>query len=87
MIFLFATFFSFDTARLDTQKWVNKQCTTSEEGLIQTSGPPVRYYVINIGILLGTLYCVVDTGSALGRSPGDCKPALPEGPKYQMVKT
>ena len=50
----------------------------------------IRSFVLNFnswGFSLRVLYCVVDTGYALGRSPGDCKPALPEGPKYQMVKT
>ena len=36
---------------------------------------------------LGVLYCVLDTGYELGRSLGDCRPALPEGQKYQTVKT
>ena len=31
------------------------------------------------------LYC--DTGYGLGGSLGDCRPALPKGQKYQMVKT
>ena len=33
------------------------------------------------------LYCVVDAGYGLGRSLGDCRPALPKDRKYQMVKT
>ena len=33
------------------------------------------------------LYCVVDTGYGLGRSLGDCKPALLKALKYQMVKS
>ena len=33
------------------------------------------------------LVLVVDTGYGLGRSLGDCKPALPKGRKYQMVET
>ena len=33
------------------------------------------------------LSCVVDDGYGLGRSLGDCRPALPKGQKYQMVKT
>ena len=32
------------------------------------------------------LCCVVDTRYGLGRSLGDCKPALPNGQKYQMAK-
>ena len=39
------------------------------------------------GFSLRVLYCVVDTGYGLGRSLRDCRLALPEGPKYQMVKT
>ena len=31
--------------------------------------------------------CVADTGYGLGKSLGDCSPALPKGLKYQMVKT
>ena len=43
---------------------------------------------VNIGVSLKALYCVVDTtGYGLGRSHGDCRPALPKGGKYQMVKT
>ena len=34
-----------------------------------------------------TVYCVVDTSYELGRSLGDCRPALPKGQKYKMVKT
>ena len=30
--------------------------------------------------------CVVDTRYGLGRSLGDCRPALPNGQKYQMAK-
>ena len=30
---------------------------------------------------------MVYTGYGLGRYLGDCRPALPEGWKYQMVKT
>ena len=32
-------------------------------------------------------YCVLDAGYGFGRSLGDCRPALPKGQKYQMVKT
>ena len=42
---------------------------------------------VKLGVSLRVLYCVVDTGYGLGRSLGDCRPALPKGPKYQMVKT
>ena len=42
---------------------------------------------IKLGVSLKVLHCVVDTGYGLGRSQGDCRPALPEGCKYQMVKT
>ena len=38
------------------------------------------------GFSLRVLYCVVDTGYGLGISLGDCRPALPEGRKYQIVK-
>ena len=49
----------------------------------------IRSFVMNFnsrGFSLRVLYCVVDTGYGLGRSLGDCRPALPEGQKYQMVK-
>jgi hypothetical protein len=39
------------------------------------------------GFSLRILYCVVDTGYGLGGSLGDCRPSLPKGQKYQMVKT
>ena len=39
------------------------------------------------GFSLRLQYCVVDTGYGLGRSLGDCRPTLPEGQRYQMVKT
>ena len=39
------------------------------------------------GFPLRVLHCVVDTGYGLGRSLGDCRPALMKGQKYQMVKT
>ena len=40
-----------------------------------------------LGVSLRVLYSVVDTGYGLGRSLGDCRLALPNGRKYQMVKT
>ena len=40
-----------------------------------------------IEFFLRILYCEVDTGYGLGGSLGDCRPALPKGRKYQMVKT
>jgi hypothetical protein len=42
---------------------------------------------VKLGVSLRVLYCVVDTGYGLGRSLGDCRPALPKGGKYKMVKT
>ena len=42
---------------------------------------------VKLGVSLRVLYCVVDTSYGLGRSLGDCRPALPKGRKYQMVKT
>ena len=42
---------------------------------------------VKLGFSLRILYCVVDTGYGLGRSLGDCRPELPKGRKYQMVKT
>ena len=42
---------------------------------------------VKLGVSPRVLYCVADTGYGLGRSLGDCKPALPKGQKYQMVKT
>ena len=50
----------------------------------------IRSFVMNFksaGFSLRVLYCVVDTGYGLSRSLGDCRPALPKGRKYQMVKT
>jgi hypothetical protein len=47
---------------------------------------PARNHV-KLGVSLKVLYCVVDTGYGLGRSQGNCRPALPKGRKYQMVKT
>ena len=32
------------------------------------------------------LYCLVDSDYGLGGYLGDCRPALPKGRKYQMVK-
>ena len=40
------------------------------------------FYVRNhvkLGVSLRVLYCVVDTGYGLGRSLGDCRPALLKG--------
>ena len=42
---------------------------------------------VKLGVSLRVLYCVVDTGYGLGKSLGDCRPALPKGEKYQTVKT
>ena len=39
------------------------------------------------GFSLRILCCVVDTGYWVVRSLGDCRHALPKGPKYKMVKT
>ena len=41
---------------------------------------------VKLGVSLRGRYFVVDTGYGLGRSLGDCRPALPKGRKYQMVK-
>ena len=41
---------------------------------------------VKLGVSPRILYCVVDTGYGLGRSLGDCRPVLPNGKKYQMVK-
>ena len=41
---------------------------------------------VKLGVSLRALYCVVDTSYGLGRSFGDCRPALPKGRKYQMVE-
>ena len=49
----------------------------------------IRSFVMNFnsGVFsLRALYSVVDTGYGLGRSLGDCRPALPEGRKNQMDK-
>ena len=42
---------------------------------------------VKVGVSPRTLYCAVDTGYGLGRSLGDCRPALPKVPKYQIVNT
>ena len=42
---------------------------------------------VKLGVSPRILYCVMDTGYGLGGSLGDCRPALPKGQKYQMVKT
>jgi hypothetical protein len=42
---------------------------------------------IHVGVSPSALFCVVDTSYGLGRSLGDCRPGLPKGRKYQMVKT
>ena len=42
---------------------------------------------VKLGVSLRVPYCVVDDGYGLGRSLEDCRPALPKGWKYQMVKT
>ena len=34
---------------------------------------------LNLGFSLRVPYCVVDAGYGLGRSLGDCRPALPKG--------
>ena len=44
-------------------------------------------YTYHVGVPPRALYCVVDTSYGLGRSLGHCRPALPKGRKYQMVKT
>ena len=40
---------------------------------------------VKLGIFLRVRYFAVDTGHGLGKSLGDCRPALPKGWKYQMV--
>ena len=44
-------------------------------------------YTNHVGVFPRALYCVVDSTYGLGRSLGHCRPALPKGRKYQMVKT
>ena len=44
-------------------------------------------YTNQVGVSPSALYCVVVTSYGLGRSLGHCRPALPKGRKYQMVKT
>ena len=41
---------------------------------------------LHVGVSLRALYFVGDTSYGLGRSLGDCRPVLPKGRKYQMVK-
>ena len=41
---------------------------------------------IHIKLQVSLSVLVVDTGFGLGRYLGDCRPALPKGRKYQMVK-
>ena len=50
----------------------------------------IHSFVMNFNsgfFLLRVLYCVADTGYGLDRSLRDCRPAFPEGRKYQGVKT
>ena len=42
---------------------------------------------VKLGVSSRILYCVVDTGYGLGGSLGDFRTALPNGRKYQIVKT
>ena len=44
-------------------------------------------YTNHLGVSPRALYCVVDSSYGLGRSLGHCRPALPKGREYQMVKT
>ena len=44
-------------------------------------------YTNHVGVSPRALYCVVEASYGLGRSLGHCRPALPKGRKYQMVKT
>ena len=44
-------------------------------------------YTNHVGVSPRALYCVVETSYGLGRSLWNCRPALPKGRKYQMVKT
>ena len=49
----------------------------------------IRSFVMNFnsgGFSLRIPYCVVDTVFGLGGYLGDCRPALPKGRKYQMVR-
>jgi hypothetical protein len=55
-------------------------------GLLGMYFDAVRNHV-KLGVSPRILYCVVDTGYGLGGSLRDCRPALPKGRKYQMVKT
>ena len=43
--------------------------------------------IVRNDVKLGILYCMVNTGHAIGGSLGDCRSALLKGRKYQMVKT
>ena len=49
--------------------------------------PKLVHNYVKLRVSLMVLYCVEDTGYGLCRSLGDCRPALPKGQKYQMVKT
>ena len=49
----------------------------------------IRSFVMNFnseGFSLRVLYFMMDTGYGLGRSLGDCRPALPEGPSTKWLK-
>jgi hypothetical protein len=46
-------------------------------GVAASLSQPMRNH-FKLGVSLRVLYCVVDTGYGLGRSLGDCRPALPE---------
>ena len=48
---------------------------------------PGKFVVeVDPAVNLSVMVYVVDAGYGLGRSLGDCRPALPKGRKYQMVK-
>ena len=63
----------------------------AEKGITQLTWCAIKLnyctYTNHVGVSPRALYCVVDTSYGLGRSLGHCRPALPKGQKYQMVKT
>ena len=67
------------------REWVCSVCNANSNCNLSQSCVVCNH--VRLGVSLRVPHCVVDAGYELGRSLGDCKPALPNGRKYQMVKT
>ena len=50
-------------------------------GKIKYTVPVAVRNHVKLEVSLRVMYCVVDTGYGLGRSLGDCRPALPKRSK------